>query len=347
MNNENDTVLVTGGAGFIGGNFTRILHEEWPTVNIVVVDKLTYAGNLRNLRSLLDSDRLDFVRADVSNRESMEHVFQNYSIDSVVNFAAESHVDRSIEDPGEFIRSNIGGTFTLLDVGADYDLDPFIQVSTDEVYGSLGSEGQFTPETRLDPSSPYSASKASADLLAQSYLTTYDFPVIIVRCSNNYGPYQYPEKFIPVMIEKTLDGEPLPLYGDGTNVRDWIYVEDFCRGILETLRSGKTGKIYHFGGDCEKQNIEVAKNILEILDRSEDLIEFVEDRPGHDFRYAMDFSQTAEELGWSPQLSFADGLQETIKWFKNNRDWVNAVRNNERSEELWSKTLSPENLGES
>lgn len=313
--------LITGGAGFIGTNFLHFVREREPSRSLVNVDNLTYSGHLQNLSSFEDDTNYEFIRADVTDRSKLEPIFSE-GIGAVVNFAAESHVDRSIEDSEPFVRTNVGGTRNLLELSREYGVDSFVQVSTDEVYGELGEEGKFTPESRLDPSSPYAASKAAADLLAGSFWKTFEVPVTIARCSNNYGPYQFPEKFIPLMITRALADDELPLYGDGSNVRDWIHVRDFCRGIHRVLNAGKPGRIYHFGGDCELPNLEVAERILQHLDRPESLITFVEDRPGHDFRYAMDFSRTREELGWEPETDFEEGLKRTIDWYLDHRGWI-------------------------
>ena len=321
-------LLITGAAGFIGSNFLHYIRDQEPELSLINVDKLTYAGNLENLQDFEEDDNYHFLRADVTDEEKLAPLFEE-GIDAVVNFAAESHVDRSIEDSAPFVRTNVEGTRTLLELAREYGVDSFVQVSTDEVYGELGESGKFTPQTSLDPSSPYSASKAAADLLAGSFYQTFDVPVTLVRCSNNYGPYQFPEKLIPLMIMKALAEEELPVYGDGTNVRDWIYVKDFCRGIHRALADGEPGEIYHFGGDCELTNLEVVKRILDYLDRPESLISFVEDRPGHDFRYAMDFSKTTDQLGWQPEVEFEDGLSRTIDWYLDNRGWVQNVQSGE------------------
>lgn len=317
-----DNLLITGGAGFIGSNFIRYFLKEHPDCSIVNLDKLTYAGNLENLRDVENERNYTFIKGSVCNRELLGHILSKYHIDYVMNFAAESHVDRSILGPEVFVETNVRGTQILLDVAKDYSLKKFIQISTDEVYGELGETGYFTEETPLAPNSPYSASKASADMLCRSYFKTYGLPVVITRCSNNYGPYQFPEKLIPLMIYKALNNEKLPVYGDGTNVRDWIHVTDHCKAIDAVLRNGIAGEVYNIGGNSERQNIEIVRLIIDRLNRSEDLIQFVEDRPGHDKRYAMDILKIEEALGWKPEYSFEDGIVETIEWYLENNEWV-------------------------
>jgi dTDP-glucose 4,6-dehydratase len=309
-----DSILITGGAGFIGSNFLHYIRSQQPERELINLDKLTYAGNLENLKSFEDDPHYQFVKADVAKYEEVEPVFGS-GVEAVVHFAAETHVDRSIEDSRPFVQTNVEGTRVMLELAKKYGVKKYIQVSTDEVYGELGAEGKFTLNTSLAPSNPYSASKAGADLLAGSFQRTFGLPVSIVRCSNNYGPYQFPEKLIPLMIANALQDKKLPVYGDGANVRDWIYVKDFCRGIYDVLEAGEAGEVYHFGGDCELTNLEVVKQILTALDKPEELIEFVEDRPGHDFRYAMDFEKTTEALGWKPEVNFKEGLQKTINWY--------------------------------
>ncbi|MCX8028748.1 MAG: dTDP-glucose 4,6-dehydratase [Brevinematales bacterium] len=335
-------LLVTGCAGFIGTNFVYYYLSKHKDSFIVGLDKLTYAGNLENLAKLTfkDRERFVFVRGDINNAELVNYLFKLYDFDVVVNFAAESHVDRSIFDPHVFIQTNVVGVQTLLSVAMDYwkkgdswrGDKRFIQISTDEVYGSLDSEGYFTEATPLDPHSPYSASKAGGDLVAKSYYYTFGMPVIITRCSNNYGPYQFPEKLIPLMIWNAINHRELPVYGDGRNIRDWLYVEDHCRAIDIVIQKGRVGEVYNIGGHNERENIYVVKKILEILRKktnddsiNEDLIKFVKDRPGHDRRYAIDPTKIISELGWKHTLSFEEGLEITIEWYLKNLDWVRNV----------------------
>ena len=336
------TVLVTGVAGFIGSNFVYHFLSIRPDIAIVGLDSLTYAGNMENLASLSPEKRarFAFVRGDIGDRDLVDTLFGDHHIDAVVNFAAESHVDRSIHDPQLFLRTNILGTCTLLDAakaawqreGGWTDGCRFLQVSTDEVYGSLGRDGYFTETTPLDPHSPYSASKASADLIAGAYHDTFGMPVLITRCSNNYGPYQFPEKLIPLVIRNALLHQPLPVYGDGKNVRDWLFVEDHCRAIEMVLCKGKPGRVYNIGGNNEWENIAIVRLLLSILqeetgDRAinEGLIQFVGDRPGHDRRYAIDSSRIMRELGWKPATSFSDGIRKTVRWYLEHRDWMERV----------------------
>jgi dTDP-glucose 4,6-dehydratase len=299
-------ILITGGAGFIGSNFIEFLCEKYENIDITAVDKLTYAADKSRLEPYLDG--ITFVEADISDAEKMEKVFSRENPDFIVNFAAESHVDRSIESGKLFMRSNVEGAYTLMDVAKEYNIEKFIQISTDEVYGSR-EEGKFTEEDSLDPSSPYSASKASADMVANSFKVTHNLPVIVVRPTNNFGPNQHPEKLIPKFISRAKDGKSLSVYGDGTNIRDWLYVKDNCQAIDLLLREGKTGEIYNVGANQFKQNIEVTKKILELVGADEDLIEFVEDRKGHDQRYAVDSSKI-RDLGWKPKVSFEEGLKK-------------------------------------
>lgn len=315
-------LLITGGAGFIGSNFIRYFLGQRPDCSIVNLDKLTYAGNLENLKSVQNYRNYTFVRGSIDNRELLDYIFPKHCIDYVINFAAESHVDRSILGPEVFVETNVKGTQILLDVAKAHNVKKFVQISTDEVYGELGATGYFTEETPIAPNSPYSASKASADMLCRAYFRTYGFPVIITRCSNNYGPYQFPEKLIPLMIHKALNNEKLPVYGDGTNVRDWIHVLDHCKAIDAVLRKGKAGEVYDIGGNSERQNIEIVKLIIDRLGKSEDVIQFVEDRPGHDKRYAMDISKIKRELKWEPEYVFEIGIVETIEWCLENTEWV-------------------------
>lgn len=322
-------ILVTGGAGFIGGNFIHYLLGNRPDCHITCLDALTYAGNLETLESVLEDSRLRFVHGDITDREAVYHLFEEENFDAVVNFAAESHVDRSIDTPEVFLKTNILGTQVLLDACNRFGIGRYHQVSTDEVYGDLPLDRPdlfFTEETPIHTSSPYSASKASADLLVTAYYRTYGTPVTISRCSNNYGPYHFPEKLIPLMILNALEDKPLPVYGDGKNVRDWLYVEDHCRAIELILENGRVGEVYNVGGHHEKQNIEVVKTILHALGKSEELIAFVKDRPGHDRRYAIDPSKIHRELGWLPQTSFDDGIQKTVEWYLQNRSWWEHIR---------------------
>lgn len=322
-------ILVTGGAGFIGGNFIHYLLGNRPDCHITCLDALTYAGNLETLKSVLEDSRLRFVHGDITDREAVYHLFGEENFDAVVNFAAESHVDRSIDTPEVFLKTNILGTQVLLDACNRFGTGRYHQVSTDEVYGDLPLDRPdlfFTEETPIHTSSPYSASKASADLLVTAYYRTYGTPVTISRCSNNYGPYHFPEKLIPLMILNALEDKPLPVYGDGKNVRDCLYVEDHCRAIELILENGRVGEVYNVGGHHEKQNIEVVKTILHALGKSEELIAFVKDRPGHDRRYAIDPSKIHRELGWLPQTSFEDGIQTTVEWYLQNRSWWEHIR---------------------
>jgi dTDP-glucose 4,6-dehydratase len=314
------TLLVTGGAGFIGSNFVRyMLHHH--SYRIINLDKLTYAGNLENLADVESHPNYRFVKGDICDRLLLENLFEEETIDAVLNFAAESHVDRSILGARVFVETNVLGTQTLLDVAKHYGVERFLQVSTDEVYGTLGETGYFTEETPLAPNSPYSASKAGADFLVRAYHETFKMPTLITRCSNNYGPYHFPEKLIPLMIANALNDKPLPVYGDGLNVRDWLYVEDHCRAIDVVLHNGKLGEVYNIGGHNEKRNIDIVKLILQKLGKPESLITFVKDRPGHDRRYAIDASKIERELGWKPQETFETGIEKTIQWYLEHRQW--------------------------
>jgi dTDP-glucose 4,6-dehydratase len=322
-------LLVTGGCGFIGANFIYMMLGKHPDLVIVNLDKLTYAGNRFSLLPIEEKHggkRYHFVHGDIANAELAAHIITDHKIDAVVNFAAESHVDRSIADCNPFILTNVLGTQVLLDVARRLGVPRFVHVSTDEVYGTLGPEGKFTEETPLAPNSPYSASKASADMLCRAFFETYGFPVAITRCSNNYGPFQFPEKLIPLMIMRASRGEPLPVYGDGLNVRDWIHVADHCRGVELTLFKGRPGQAYNFGGNAEKPNIEVVKTILAALGQPESLISYVKDRPGHDRRYAMDYSLAERELGFAPEYTFERGIAETLAWYKDNAGWLEQVQ---------------------
>ncbi len=335
------TFFITGGAGFIGGNFILNLMKTGQA-KVINYDKLTYAGNLDTLSSIKGDPNYTFVQGDICDREKLTGLFEGYKIDCVVHFAAESHVDRSIESPGDFIQTNVVGTFELLEAARRYmapkNLDRkqfrFLHVSTDEVYGSLGETGLFTEETPYAPNSPYAASKASSDHLVRSYHKTFGLPVLTTNCSNNYGPFQFPEKLLPLMINKALDGEPLPIYGDGKQVRDWLFVEDHCRAILQVLEQGEVGQVYNIGGHNEKTNLEVVHSLCQILDEMapdspyrphKNLIQYATDRPGHDRRYAIDASKIQQQLGWEPSESFETGLQKTVRWYLDNKDWTDRV----------------------
>ena len=318
------TMIVTGGAGFIGSNFIFHMLETHPEDRIVCLDKLTYAGNLSTLKSVMAHPRFRFVKADICDREAVYRLFEEEHPDIVVNFAAESHVDRSIEDPGVFLQTNIIGTATLMDACRKYGIGRYHQVSTDEVYGDLPLDRPdllFTEETPIHTSSPYSSSKAAADLLVMAYHRTYGLPATISRCSNNYGPYQFPEKLIPLMIANALNDRPLPVYGEGKNVRDWLYVEDHCKAIDLIIRRGQVGEVYNIGGQNEMANIEIVKLICRAQEKPESLITYVTDRKGHDMRYAIDPAKIHRELGWLPETRFADGIQKTIRWYLDNRAW--------------------------
>lgn len=323
-------VLVTGGAGFIGSNFVHYMLEKHPDYEIVNLDALTYCGNLENLEGVEDNPNYTFVKGDIRDHELVDEIARD--VDYIVHFAAESHVDRSIEDPEIFIKSNILGTQVLLDAAKKYEIKKYLQVSTDEVYGTLGAEGYFTEETPLQPNSPYSASKAGADLMVRAYYETFGLPVNITRCSNNYGPYQFPEKLIPLMISNALEDKELPVYGDGKNIRDWLHVHDHCSAIDLVLHKGRIGEVYNIGGHNEKQNIEIVKLILKELGKSESLIKFVTDRLGHDRRYAIDSTKISEELGWKPKYTFETGIVETIQWYLDNQEWTNKIRSGEYQE---------------
>ena len=333
-------MLVTGGAGFIGSNFIQyILKHERDVALLVNLDLLTYAGNLENLRSVENDPRYCFVRGDVRDRDLVESLFVQYDFDTVVHFAAESHVDRSIVEPEIFLTTNIAGTQTLLDASKrHWKVAPedkysreyrsgvrYLQVSTDEVYGALGATGMFTETTPLSPNSPYSASKAGADLMVRAYHETYGLPANITRCSNNYGPYQFPEKLIPLMIHNAREDKPLPVYGDGLQIRDWLHVSDHCSAIHAVLTRGRAGQVYNIGGNNEKANIEIVRLILEELGKPEDLITYVKDRPGHDRRYAIDNTKITTELGWAPAYTFERGIHETIRWYLEHADWVERI----------------------
>lgn len=334
------TLLVTGGSGFIGSNFISYILRKYPSYQILNLDLLTYAGNPENLKDIEGHENYEFLWGDICDKKLVKSIFNSNAIDGVVNFAAESHVDRSITDPEAFIRTNVLGTANLLNmvkrhweaVGGFKAGKKFLQVSTDEVYGSLDGVGYFTETTPLDPHSPYSASKASADMIVKAYFDTYGLPVNITRCSNNYGPYQYPEKLIPLMLDNALNKKPLPVYGDGLNIRDWLYVEDHCRAIDLVLHKGRPGEIYNIGGNNERTNIQIVRTILDYLNKNVDasideaLIRYVEDRKGHDRRYGIDASKIKNELGWIPLIPFEKGIVKTLKWYVENREWVEEVR---------------------
>ena len=324
-----DSILVTGGCGFIGSNFIRFLLSLENPPQIINFDALTYAGNLENLADCLDHPKHIFVKGDIRDFTLVSQTFKECAPDAVVNFAAESHVDRSIESPQDFFETNVGGTLVLLRAALKYGIKRYLQISTDEVYGSLGATGNFTEETPLAPNSPYSASKASADHFVRAYYHTYGLDTVTTRCSNNYGPYQFPEKLVPLMINNARHNKRLPVYGDGLNIRDWIHVKDHCNGIWNALTDGKAGEVYNFGGNWELTNIELVKKIINIMGKSESLINFIPDRPGHDFRYAIDSIKARKELGWSPSTEFNSGLRDTVDWYLQNEDWVNSVTSGE------------------
>lgn len=337
------TMLVTGGAGFIGSNFVKLVLGEYRDIKVINIDALTYAGNLENLKDVEKDENYRFVHGDICDRELIKEIFSENKIDFVVNFAAESHVDRSITNPDIFVKTNVMGTQVLLDEAKKaWKLDPedkyskdyregvkYLQVSTDEVYGALGKTGFFTELTPLSPNSPYSASKASADLLVKAYYTTFGMPINITRCSNNYGPYQFPEKLIPLMINNCTKEQPLPVYGDGMQVRDWLHVSDHCRGIMTVLEKGRLGEVYNIGGNNEKANIEIVGLVIEKTGASRDLIKYVKDRPGHDRRYAIDNSKITTELGWAPKYTFEQGIEETVRWYLDNPEWISNITSGE------------------
>mgnify|MGYP004449822581 FL=1 len=323
-------ILVTGGAGFIGSNFIKYMLDKYSDYEIVNLDLLTYCGNLENLKSVEFNKNYTFVKGNIADKELVNDIVKD--CDYVINFAAESHVDRSIEDPEIFIKSNVLGTQVLLNAAKNGEVTKYIPISTDEVYGSLGSEGYFTENTPLQPNSPYSASKAGGDLIVRAYPNTFGMPINITRCSNNYGPYQFPEKLIPLMISNALEDKSLPIYGDGKNIRDWLHVYDHCSAIDLVLHEGKVGEVYNIGGNNEKQNIEIVKLILEDLGKDESLIKYVDDRLGHDRRYAIDSTKIQEELGWEPKYTFETGIKETIQWYLNNQEWMDQVKSGEYQE---------------
>ncbi len=338
-------VLVTGGCGFIGANFVRMLHQQYPHWRVINLDKLTYAGNLQNLAGIIENEKYRFVKGDICDAGLLESLFSEERIETVVHFAAESHVDRSITGPVDFITTNILGTFTLLEAARKSWLDGsfsvdnprFLHVSTDEVYGSLVGDGFFTENTKYDPRSPYSASKASSDHLVSAYFHTYNLPILVTNCSNNYGPYQFPEKLIPLIFNNCMNGHELPLYGDGKNIRDWLYVGDHCQAIARVIEHGEPGNSYNIGGNNEKQNIEVVEIICDLLDQKmgllrpgftrRSLITFVPDRLGHDRRYAIDASKIKDTLGWQPEMTFETGIAKTIDWYLAHTEWMNGITN--------------------
>lgn len=318
-------LLVTGGAGFIGSNFVLYMLNQHPNYQIINVDALTYAGNLENLKSVEGNPNHTFIKADITEAKAMDALI-GQGVDVIVNFAAESHVDRSILEPDIFVKTNVLGTQVLLDAAKKHGVKKFVQVSTDEVYGTLGETGLFTEETPLAPNSPYSASKAGGDLLVRAYHETFGLPVNITRCSNNYGPYQFPEKLIPLMISRALADEALPVYGDGLNIRDWLYVEDHCSAIDLVIHQGRDGEVYNIGGNNERTNLHIVRTILEQLGKPESLIKHVQDRPGHDRRYGIDPTKIMKELGWKPKHSFETGIKETIRWYLDNKEWWTRIQ---------------------
>ncbi|MFZ4618993.1 MAG: dTDP-glucose 4,6-dehydratase [Bacteroidota bacterium] len=314
-------ILVTGGAGFIGSNFVHFMLNKYPGYRIINFDTLTYAGNLENLSAIEKHPNYTFVKGDICDRAAVLKAFRDHAIDSVVHFAAESHVDRSITGPAIFVHTNVVGTQVLLDAAREVGIEKFLHVSTDEVYGSLGATGYFTEETPLHPNSPYSASKASSDMLVLAYQHTFGFPGVVTRCSNNYGPFQFPEKLIPLLIANAVNDRPIPVYGDGSNVRDWLYVEDHCSALDVVLHNGKIGDVYNIGGHNEWKNIDIVKLVLKEIGKPESLITYVKDRPGHDKRYAIDAAKIKDELGWVPSYQFESGIKKTIQWYLQNKQW--------------------------
>jgi dTDP-glucose 4,6-dehydratase len=325
------TYLITGGAGFIGSNFIHYLYNKFgDEIRIINIDNLTYAGNLANLEKVKQNKNYFFYKNNICDKAEIANIFAKHKPDYIVHFAAESHVDRSIKDSREFILTNVLGTQVLLDCLRYYPVQKFIHISTDEVYGSLKEgEKSFTEENILSPNSPYSASKAASDLMVRSYYKTYDLPLIITRCSNNYGPYQFPEKLIPLMITNALENKKLPVYGQGLNIRDWLYVEDHCSAVEAIINKGRIGEIYNIGGDNQVNNIDMVKTIIKELGKNENLIEFVKDRPGHDFRYAMNYQKLYNETGWQPKVGIKEGLKKTIKWYEGNKSWWQKIKTGE------------------
>ena len=317
-------ILITGGAGFIGSNFVKYMLDKYSDYEIINLDALTYCGNLENLKDIENNENYTFVKGDIRDKNVVDDLVSK--VDYVINFAAESHVDRSITDQEIFIKSNVLGTQVLLNASKEFGVEKYIQISTDEVYGTLGESGYFRETTPLQPNSPYSASKAGGDLITRAYFETFDLPINITRCSNNYGPYQFPEKLIPLMISNALEDKKLPIYGDGKNIRDWLHVYDHCSAIDLVLHEGVLGEVYNIGGHNEKQNIQIVKLILETLGKDESLIEFVKDRLGHDRRYAIDADKIRNDLGWKPKYTFETGIKETIQWYLDNQDWMDQVK---------------------
>ncbi|MFP4975302.1 dTDP-glucose 4,6-dehydratase [Paenibacillus sp. CN-4] len=337
-------LLVTGGAGFIGSNFVIYMLQQHPEYKIVNIDALTYAGNLENLKSVEGNPNYTFVKADITDAAAMDALVAD-GVDIVVNFAAESHVDRSILEPEVFVKTNVLGTQVLLDAAKKHNITKFVQVSTDEVYGTLGETGLFTEETPLTPNSPYSASKAGGDLMVRAYHETFGLPMNITRCSNNYGPYQFPEKLIPLMISRALADQALPVYGDGLNIRDWLYVEDHCSAIDLVIHKGVNGEVYNIGGNNERTNVHIVKTILAELGKPETLITYVQDRPGHDRRYGIDPTKITRELGWKPKHTFETGIKETIQWYLNNKEWWARIQSGEYQK--YAQLQYGERLGDS
>lgn len=336
-------ILITGGAGFIGSNYAHFRFENYPEDEIVILDKLTYAGNKDNLAELLSEDRFKFVQGDIADKDFVDAFFENEKFDKVVNFAAETHVDRSISGPSIFVLTNILGTHNLLEAARKNNVLRYHQVSTDEVYGDLGSDSEdfFMEDTALAPNCPYAASKASADLLVRSYYETYRMPVSISRCSNNYGPYQFPEKLIPYFFKLISEDQPVPVYGDGQNVRDWLYVLDHCRAIDLILESDRYGEVYNIGGNNEKTNLEITKFLLDFLGRDESLIRYVDDRLAHDRRYAIDATKMKEDFGWEPSVTFAEGIQKTFDWYQEHADWVKKLEGNLEERKHQKVSMTP------
>jgi dTDP-glucose 4,6-dehydratase len=322
---KRQTILVTGGCGFIGSNFVKMLLADEPDVTVVNYDALTYAGNLENLAAEADNPRHKFVHGDIRDKAAIRKAFDDHKVDGIINFAAESHVDRSITGPEIFVETNVTGTLLLLQAAVDRGVTKFMQVSTDEVYGSLGAEGKFREDTPLSPNSPYSASKTAADHLVHAYHHTFGLPTVITRCSNNYGPYQFPEKMIPLMFNNARNDNPLPVYGDGLNVRDWIHVGDHAAAVWRVFCDGTAGEVYNVGGDSEMTNIAVVKLILDYLNKPDSLISYVKDRPGHDLRYAIDHGKIQRELGWEPMVTFEDGIRQTLDWYSQNDAWLENI----------------------